>query len=163
MKKIILSIALVLITATSAFSQGNFKVGVNAGLPVGDLEEFTTFHLGADLAYMFGVAETIQLGPMVGYSHFFGDSGEEGPLSWEVEDIQFVPVALSGRVNLTSFFLGADLGYALGINDGNDGGFYYRPQVGFNLGKLGLVASYSGVSLDGGSANSVNLGIEFGL
>ena len=157
MKKLLLLLVVAILGGTSVFSQGNLKLGVNAGIPVGDLEEASDFQLGADLAYMFGIAETIQVGPMVGYSHYFGASGNEGGMEWEVDDIQFLPIALSGRIKFTSLFLGADLGYALGLSDGLDNGFYYRPQLGYDFGRIGLIASYSGVSLDGGSANSINL------
>ncbi|UJH91482.1 hypothetical protein LZ575_01630 [Antarcticibacterium sp. 1MA-6-2] len=163
MKKLILLVVLAVMGFTSSYGQGNFRLGVNAGLPIGDAADLTTFQLGADVAYMLSLADVAAVGPMVGYSHFFGDSGEEGDFEWEVDDVQFVPIAASGRFNLLSLALGLDLGYAVGLNDGNDGGFYYRPQVGFNLGPVGLIASYQGISMDGGSISSVNLGVEFGL
>lgn len=163
MKKIILLFLVALLGFSTSYGQGNMRFGVNAGLPLGDAADFTTFQLGADVAYMVSLADVASVGPMVGYSHFFGDSGEEGDVSWEVDDVQFVPIAASGRFTLLALALGLDLGYALGINDGNDGGFYYRPQVGFSLGPVGLIASYQGISRDGGSISSVNLGVEFGL
>lgn len=148
---------------SSAFAQGDLKLGVNGGIPVGDAEEFTNFQLGADVAYMFNLVETFEVGPMIGYSHYFGDSGTDGDLSFEVEDVQFIPLAVTGRVRLLNFFAGTDLGYAIGINDGNDGGFYYRPHLGYELGLFGLLISYSGTSSDGATLASVNLGVEFGL
>lgn len=157
MKKTILLLALACMGFGSAYCQG-LKLGVNAGIPVGDISDFSSFQVGADIAYMIGVAEVASVGPMVGYSHFFIDSEFDA-----VEDAMFLPIAASGRFNLLSLALGLDLGYALGLNDGNDGGFYYRPQVGFSLGRLGLIASYQGISMDGGSVASVNLGLEFGL
>ena len=55
------------------------------------------------------------------------------------------------------FTVGLDLGYAVGINDGNDGGVYYRPMFGYNINeKIQLNASYRGVSL--GDANRVYYG-----
>lgn len=148
---------------TSSYSQGNFRLGVNAGLPIGDAADFTSFQLGADVAYMLSLADVAAVGPMVGYSRFFGDSGEKGGIEWEGDDLQFVPLAASARFNLLSLALGLDLGYALGLTDGIDGGLYYRPQVGFNIGPIGLIASYQGISRDGGAFSSVNLGVEFGL
>lgn len=164
MKKLLLLIGLILFSFTSMQAQGHFKIGVNGGIPIGDADDFTTFQLGADVAYMFDVADMFQVGPLVGYSIFFGDSQTIGNVKVEIDDVQFVPVAASGRLGLTdSFFLGADLGYAIGVNDGNDGGFYYRPQVGYDFGMVGLVLSYSGVSRDGSNFSSINLGVEFGL
>lgn len=164
MKKFILLLVLVAMGSISSYGQGNFRFGANAGLPIGDAADFTTFQLGADIAYMVDLAGVASLGPMVGYSHFFGDSGEEvGGINWEVDDVQFLPIAASGRFTFLSLALGLDIGYALGLNDGMDGGFYYRPQVGFSIGPVGLIGSYQGISRDGGSMASVNLGVEFGL
>lgn len=164
MKKSILFVAIAFLGFTSAYSQeGNFSLGVNAGIPVGDIEEFTTFSLGGDVAYRFEVVEQFRVGAVVAYSHFFGDSGEEDGTTWEVDDIQFLPLAASGRFMAESFFIGADVGYALGINDGNEGGFYYRPHAGYDFGKLGVLVSYSGISRDGFTVSAVNLGVEFKL
>lgn len=155
--KNLLIIGALMCAITSGFSQG-FKAGVNLGIPVGDASDYANVQAGADVAYLFGVAETFSVGPMLGYSNFFP---EESDL---YDNIQFLPVAASGRLGLgDAFFLGADVGYGIGLNDGNDGGFYYRPQVGYDFGLVGLVASYMGVSRDGGSISSVNLGVEFGL
>lgn len=164
MKKIILLFVLSFMGFTSIFGQGNFRLGVNAGLPIGDAADFTTFQLGTDIAYMVNLGEVASLGPMLGYSHFFGDSGEEvGGVTFEADDVQFLPIAASGRLTILSLALGLDLGYAVGISDENDGGFYYRPQVGFSIGPVGLIASYQGISMDGGNIASLNLGVEFGL
>ena len=163
MKKILLS-AIALITMSVAHSQeGNFSIGINGGIPVGDIDEFATFNLGGEAAYRFDLSEQFQLGAVAGYSHFFGDSGEDEFGSWEVEDLQFLPLAASARVNVSTFFVGADVGYALGINDGNEGAFYYKPHVGLNFGQLGVLASYSGISRDNFIVSSVNLGIEYKL
>lgn len=162
MKTTILTAAIAILSLTSAFSQqGNFTIGINGGIPVGDMEELTTFNLGADVAYRVGLGQQFELGGLLGYSHFFGDSGEEGDVSWEVDDIQFLPLAASARFKGGAFLAGADLGYAVGINDGNDGGFYYRPHLGYNFGNMALIASYSGISIDEFTVSSVNLGLEF--
>lgn len=166
MKKFLFSVLFFLFFgAFSSFAQGDLRVGINAGIPVGDASDITTFHLGADLSYLFEVAEVISVGPMIGYSHFFGDEIDfNGMGTMDIDDINFLPIAASGKIGLMNgLSLGLDLGYALGLNDGNDGGFYYRPKVGFNLVGIGLIASYSGVSVDGGTFSSVNLGVEFGL
>ena len=60
------------------------------------------------------------------------------------------------------FMLGADLGYALGMNEGNDGGFYYRPMAGYNVSaQFQVNLSYIGVSVDGGSWSTINLGASY--
>lgn len=167
MKKLLLTLLIVCgmgIFNSSAQATTDFKVGIHAGIPVGDMADFSDFNAGADVAYLFGLAGIVEVGPLVGYSRYFVedvDLGEFGSL--EMDDASFLPVAASGRVDLGPVFAGLDLGYAVGLNDGNDGGFYVRPKVGFGFFGLNLVGSYSAISMDGGDVSSVNLGLEFGF
>jgi hypothetical protein len=156
MKKLLLILVFIVFGSAISYAQGEFRMGVNAGVPLGDADDFSTLNFGADFAYLFGVADVFSVGPLVAYSHFLGDG--------EGVDYHFIPVAASGRFGLSNaFFIGADLGYAIGADPGNDGGFFYRPKLGYDFGLIGLIASYSGIEIDGGSFNSVNLGIEFGF
>ncbi len=162
MKRLVLIMCFAFLGTYAMQAQSGLRIGANIGLPVGDIEEVSNFQVGADLAYMVGVADMLYVGPKIGYTRFFMDEDDIG--GFEVDDPAFLPISASGRVSLArGFFFGTDLGYAVGLNDGNDGCFYYRPQVGYNFGKIGLVGSYTGISVDGGSFGSINLGIEFGL
>lgn len=163
MKKLLLLTMLIFLGYSTSYGQAGFTVGVNGGIPIGDADDYSNFQLGADVAYRVGLAGMFEVGGLVGYSVYFADDQEIGGVTIETDDIQFIPVAASGRLGLTSFFVGLDLGYAIGVNDGNDGGFYYRPQVGYDLGIIGILASYSGVSTDGDNISSINLGVEFGF
>lgn len=164
MKRLILIFCFTLLGIAALQAQSGLRVGANIGLPVGDSEEVSNFQLGADLAYMVGVADMLYVGPKVGYTRFFIEDMESDLVSIDIEDPAFLPIAASGRVSLVrGFFFGVDLGYAVGLNDGNDGGFYYKPQAGYNFGKIGLMLSYMGISVDGGNFDAINLGIEFGL
>ncbi|WP_423819505.1 hypothetical protein V5739_02335 [Salinimicrobium sp. TIG7-5_MAKvit] len=153
MKKFLCSLIFIAVGFTSTYAQRDIRLGVNAGIPVGDISDASDFNVGADIAYLMGF-ENFQLGPMIGYNHFFVD---------EFDDISFLPLAATARFSLANLELGADLGYALGLTDGIDGGFYYKPKIGFNLFGVGLIGSYTGISIDGGTASSVNLGVEFRL
>jgi len=153
MKKFLCSLIFIAVGFTSTYAQRDIRLGVNAGIPVGDISDASDFNVGADIAYLMGF-ETFQLGPMVGYNHFFVD---------DFDDISFLPLAATARFSLANLELGADLGYALGLTDGIDGGFYYKPKIGFNLFEVGFIGSYTGISIDGGTASSVNLGVEFRL
>ncbi|WP_029033705.1 hypothetical protein [Salinimicrobium terrae] len=164
MKKYLYTFLFLALAFSSTYAQGDIRLGVNAGLPLGDAADISSFGLGADVAYLVGMGDTFQVGPMVGYSHFFGEDLDlGGGNSIELDDIQFLPLAATARFSLMTLELGADVGYALGINEGNDGGFYYKPKVGFNLFGLALIASYTGISRDGGTFSSLNLGAEFRL
>lgn len=163
MKKLVL--LSMLFFAVSAVQAQDIKVGVHGGIPVGDISDASDFTLGLDVAYLFTPVEMFQVGPMLGYSHYFMNDVDMGSFGTvEVDDASFLPIAASGRFSLgDAVFAGADLGYAVGLNDGNDGGFYYRPKLGFDLLGVWVVGSYEGISMDGGSVSSVNVGVEFGF
>ena len=153
MKKLVL-ISMLFFAVSAVQAQENFKFGGNLGIPVGDADAYD-INYGADAAYFFDVSDGFLAGPMIGFTGYSADGF----------NVSFLPIAASGRYMFSDslFFLGADLGYALGLEDGVDGGFYYRPKVGYDLGFLGLIASYSGISVDGGTFSSINLGVEFSL
>lgn len=153
MKKFLCSLIFLAFGFSTTYAQGDIRLGVNAGIPVGDISDASDFNGGADIAYLMGF-DTFQVGPMVGYNRFFVD---------EFDDWSFLPLAATARFGLAGLELGADVGYALGLTDGLDGGFYYRPKIGFSLFGLGLIGSYTGISMDGGTASSINLGVEFRL
>ncbi|QBA63659.1 outer membrane beta-barrel protein [Muriicola soli] len=164
MKKVLFT-AFLFVAGLSLQAQEGPSIGINAGIPTGDASDFSGFSLGIDFTYLWSVSDKFDAGAAVGFSNAFGKEIETGLGSIEIDDIQFLPVAAAGRVHLTEdFSAGVDLGYAVGINDGNDGGFYYRPMVGYSLNeKLGLSLSYTGISLDGGDWNTINLGLMMAL
>lgn len=166
MKKVFYLFLFGVFTISSIHAQ-EFKIGINGGLPLGDIEDSYSFAVNLDASYLFEVNDVFSAGPSVSVFHYFGDSIDFGGLgSFDIEDATFLPIGGTARFNVSeSFVLGADLGYGIGIApDGNDGGFYYKPQAIYNVSEnVGIKASYSGVSIDGGTFSSVNLGVEFGL
>ena len=161
MKNLFLLSIIAVFAMGSVNAQGQFKGGVNLGLPIGDAGDLATFAIAVDLGYLFEISDTFDAGVVAGFSHSFGD--EIG--GFEIDDIQFLPLAAAGRLSVSDeFTLGADLGYAVGINEGNDGGFYYSPRAQYSISEaIDLVLAYRGVSKDGGSFDILSLGVEFGL
>ncbi len=164
MKKLLFIACFVLIGIT-AQAQNEFRGGVNLGLPIGDAGDFATFAIAVDLGYLFEITEEVQVGPTLGYSHSFGDEIDTILGSIEVDDVQFLPIAATGHYNFTEeFWFGLDLGYAIGINDGNDGGFYYSPRVAYGVTeRIDILAAFRGVSVDGDSWDIISLGVEIGF
>lgn len=118
----------------------NFRAGINGGLVIGDFSEAYTFGLGIELSHHWGVSKTIDIGVASGFFNAFGESIEfdtfGSALATEFANIQYLPVAASLRVypgKNVGFKFGGDVGYALGINEGNEGGLYYRPTLGIDL------------------------------
>ncbi len=149
--------------ATASKSGKGFKIGVNAQLPTGDVAEFTPFGLGLDVAYLFEVSENFDAGVATGFSNIFVKSDFNDFL----DPFQYLPIAAAatGRFNATEdFSLGADLGYAVGISEGFDGGFYYKPLVGYMISDAAqLNLSYVGISIEDLTFSTLNFGVLFSL
>ena len=165
MKKFILIAVLVFSGWTAqAQAQDEFVLSGEIGLPIGDASDFTTFNFGIQVGYLLGVAESVQVGGKLGYSHSFGDEIDTllGPI--DLDDVQFLPIAAAGRYHFSDVFLfGLDLGYAVGLNDGNEGGFYYSPYFAYGVSdNVDLFAAFRGVSNDG-SFDVISIGVEFGF
>jgi hypothetical protein len=87
-------------TISSVFSQINFKIGVNAGIPIGDGENVTTFQLGFDIAYLYPVSDLFIVYPLVGYLRYFGDDISTFLGTIKVDEFSFLPIAASARFGL---------------------------------------------------------------
>ena len=161
MKKLVLCIALAIFGFANVNAQG-FKLGANVGIPVGDASDVSSFTIGVDVNYLWEASEAFDAGIAVGFTNNFLKSEWD---DYGFSDVQFLPIAAAGRFSVSEGFkIGADLGYAIGIDDGNDGGFYYRPMAGFDVSEnIEINLSYSGVSVDGGTWSVISLGIMFGL
>ncbi|MES2240009.1 MAG: hypothetical protein V4497_07085 [Bacteroidota bacterium] len=154
MKKIILTVAALFAFGFANAQSGAFRLGAHVGLPTGDIKDGSSVNLGVDVAYTWSVAEGLDAGITTGYTSYLGKKG------WG--DASFVPVAATAQFTLTdNWFIGADLGYGIGVNNGNDGGFLYQPKFGYQMDKTGIYVSYKGISVNGGTFSSVNLGVSF--
>ena len=157
MKKLVL-MAVVALFGFTATAQG-FGAGVNVGLPIGDAGDVASFNIGVDLNYLWEVSEDFAAGVTAGYSHNILKSEFDA-----FDDVQFVPIAVRGAYSASDFTIGADIGYGVGINAGNDGGFLWAPRVGDGISdSTDIVLSYNNISQDGSTWSTINLGVNFAL
>src|SRR6185312_4326751 len=85
MKKIIMCLIAATAISVTSFAQNRpedinsknswLKVGVNAGVPFGQLAETSTFTLGAELKGQLMTTKHLGLGITTGYNHFFPKEG----------------------------------------------------------------------------------------
>ena len=172
MKKLFLTGALALFGLMSAQkTESGFRLGVNAGIPVGDFGKLTTFTAGVDLAYLYPLAENFRLGVATGYSHYFGKKTKTDlilvTLKNEVPDVGIIPVAATAEFTFgdSNVFLGADLGYAFFTKKdfkNENGSFYYQPKLGYSFDKRhDLYFSYKGFTRNNANVGSINLGYAY--
>lgn len=201
MKKVFLLAAFAVFSFTSVNAQeentvnkvidqaknGGFYIGANIGVSVlnssvinsipgsNNVDDFGSFNFGFDVAYLFEVTENLEVGLLVGYTHYVaggeyynGDINDNGDLIYaDFKDASFVPISSSARYYFGDrrFFGGFDLGYAINVagDDGVDGGIYFRPKFGFNLGMITLIGSYQRVGGDADYGNVNNGGTYYSL
>ncbi|MGY0392278.1 hypothetical protein ACW5R3_06975 [Bizionia sp. KMM 8389] len=166
---------------------GGFYVGANIGLPLSATSDISAFNFGFDGAYLFEVIDNLEVGGLVGYTHFIADGSYNYSSFWDEDfvviedykDASFIPIAASARYYFADrkFFGGLDLGVGVNVSGDAKSGFYARPKFGFDLGALALIASFQSISggvdygdtyyggsyVSGSGFNSFNFGVEFGF
>jgi len=146
MKKLVIAFA-ALFAMTQSFAQDKeithnnswLKAGVNVGIPVGNLSDYSNFAAGIDVSGQYLVNPNFGIGITSGYTHFFPKSG--------LESFGTVPVGALLRYYPRSkgFFAGTDLGYTFITKGDNKGGFYVKPQLGYHNYDWNLFAFYNQV------------------
>ncbi|MDX8571115.1 hypothetical protein OZ666_05450 [Elizabethkingia sp. HX QKY] len=154
--------------AANAQTKGNFKLGTHIGVPTGNLADVATFNIGVDMAYLFNIDANFKAGFTTGYSHYFVKSITRNFLGRQItlrpDDIGIIPVAATAKYNFESnVFIGADLGYAFFVvgQDGTTGAFYFQPKLGYQSKNNEFYISYKGMSKEGTTIGSVNLGYAY--
>jgi len=143
---------------TGLFAQEGIKLGLQGSFPFDDFSDAVVLSVALDVGYMHALGEVVDAGIMTGFINGFPDTfgGDV-----DLPNVQFLPLAASFRIwPSNSFSFGGDVGQAFGINDGNDGGLYYRPVIGYLFGTNTEVNfSYTGIKLDGATWSTVNVGV----
>ena len=163
MKKLFLCAVMAFFGLSNVNAQGNFNAGVSLGLPVSATA--CTFNATFDINYLWEAGGNFKAGFATGFSNSFGRTTDNDIGYFDFPDVQFFFITGSARFTVSDkLTLGADLGHAVGINDGNDGGFYYAPRAQYAISDaIDVVLSFRGVIRDGDSFDVINLGVEFGL
>lgn len=144
-----------------------FKAGFHASTTLGDASDFANLGIGLDVYQHWGISKKMDLGFATGVQYYFGldstiDIGPQA-ITTRGEDTIYLPLAGLFRFYPTkSINLGGDIGYAIGLNDFSEGGFYYRPTLSFDLSpSSALNFSYAAVQVDGNEWTSVMGGVIF--
>ena len=116
MKKLLLSITLMM-AAFATYAQTTrdvedinennswLKLGINMGVPVGDIGDYSSFAFGLDVAGQFMRTDNFGLGVVSGYTQYFGKEN--------FQNFGAIPLGLMLRYypEPSGFFAGTDIGY----------------------------------------------------
>lgn len=173
MKKLVV-LAIAIFLGIGAYAQNGFNAGVYGGLPVGDASDTHSFNFGVDLSYLWEVSTDFSAGLTTGYHMGLGKDLPSELMSQNrflAEDSKFtnysvILVALVAVYTITTFSIGADIGYGIATGDGYNGGFHFRPAVSYSVSdNMQVQLSYLSVNESDLNVNwsTINLGLEFGL
>ncbi len=160
MKKLLLIGLFSFFLASTLQAQEGIRLGIQGGIPSGDFDEQISLMVGADVGYMWVLGEYFDLGLAAGYIHGFADNFDLESVTDERTDVQFLPLAGAIRFwPARKISIGGNVGQAIGINDGNDGGFYYRPMIGYMFNQTTEInVSYTSIDLDVATWNTISVG-----
>jgi len=158
-----LPLVLFALTCSIASSQEGFKIGAHGGIPIGDFNDQIGLVIGADVGYLWAPNKIFDIGIKAGFIHGFAETFKAETVSVKLPSMQFAPVAASVRIWVAkSFSFGGDVGQAFGLNEDNEGGFYYRPQIGFQTGPQSEINfSYTGINRDDVTCNTITFGYTY--
>ncbi len=158
-----LVIVFILFSLNNLFSQEEVNVGVNTGITIGNIENFSTFAYGLDANYLFEVSNNIKVGPSLNFVLYLPKefNGERK------DSFLYMPIGGSVRFHSASdaFYFGIDAGFAVGLSpSGDSGGIFFKPLLGYKLTdsfKFNLF--YSAVKKRQPTYSHLGLGIVYNL
>lgn len=156
MKKFLLAVVLLSGAAFSSFAQskdsGKFSIGLEAGLPVGDVKNLSNFAIGGSLKYDHPIAENTFITGSAGYTKFLSND--------DAKSIGYKLYAIPVKVGVKYFFAESFYGEAqvgaafanekvAGVSNSTTA-FAYSPGIGYAFGGgVDLGVRYEGWSKNG--------------
>lgn len=158
MKKVIFTLAI----ATLAFTAGaqdkkgsdkSFKpsIGLEVGLPIGDLGDASSFIVGGSLQGEYMAAETVGLTLNAGYLNISGKNGSGST--------GLVPVLAGAKFYFAEKFFGhAQAGLSFSTESGGGSAFTYAPGFGYNASEnFEVTLKYQAYSKNGFTGSFIGL------
>lgn len=122
------------------------KLGLNLGVPIGDLSDYSKLAFGVEAAAQFMRTDNYGLGITTGYTKYFNK--DNASLDGSAKGFGTIPLGLMFRYypQPTGFFAGTDVGYTFFTDfNRNQGGAYIRPQLGYHNYDWNIFAFYNQV------------------
>jgi len=172
MKKVLLLLTVICGLSVSSFAQssngGKWNIGVDAGIPLGNMHDISSFAIGASLKYEHPVATSTFVTLSAGYQRFLYSSDYKDFLkAFDIDKSGegIVPVKAGLKHYFSPGFFGeAQAGAAFSTESGGSTSFVYAPGIGYTFtGGFEAGVRYEGYSHDGGNQGmaALRLGYRF--
>jgi hypothetical protein len=158
MKKILFALTVLSIISLNSFAQtnkhGKFSVGLEGGLPVGNVKTTHSFAAGASLKYDLPIANNTAFTASAGYTFLEGKNipGYSDYAPYKEGALKFIPVKGGIKYNMIQgLYAEAQVGAALSVTNDYKIAFVYAPGIGYNFGdKVDFGVRYEGWSISSG-------------
>ncbi|MGY4537454.1 hypothetical protein ACVW0P_001873 [Mucilaginibacter sp. UYNi724] len=123
-------------TSTTTKSGIRYSIGVDAGIPVGDLKDTHKWNLGGSVQADIPVASQVFVTINAGYNNIFGKKDVGGVAGIDVTDIKLLPVKAGIKFfPVQNFYIQGEAGAAFLLNSDDtyhdkSVAFVYAPQIG---------------------------------
>jgi len=140
-----------------------YSVGVDAGLPTGNLSDTYSWNLGGSLQADIPVASQLFVTVNAGYNNFFGKDVTVAGVTASVQNIQLLPVKAGLKFfPVNNFYIQGEAGASFLLNKAdvaanNSAVFTYAPQVGYQFALAGSSYLDAGVRFENTSKLNSNL------
>ena len=149
MKKVLLSVAVILVSAASVNAQTKFSIAGNIGVVT---TTYGKLAAGADLQVDLPATTGLKITLSGGYENFSYKSN-----SGIKYNSGFIPLLAGAKFNLSTNLYGhAQLGYSISTVSGGSGAFTYAPSLGYMLSQnFDVSAKYIGLSNNGATSSAI--------
>lgn len=136
---------------------GMMSIDTQFGIPQGTDTFATDLQIGINFNYyFFEVTEKLSIGGRAGYNTYIISSKFSGS---DRDNEVFIMLGATSNYKLSkSIFVRFDLGYAVGLNEDNDGAIFYEPRLGYSFGNFDLFAYHHGFLTRSFDISSIGLG-----
>jgi hypothetical protein len=170
MKKALLLLTVLCGLSISSFAQssqgGKWNIGIDAGIPLGDMNNISNFAIGASVKYEHPIATSTFVTLSAGYQRFLYTSDIKDALKAFGIDKSgegLIPVKAGLKHYFSPGFFGeAQAGAAFSTESGGGTSFVYAPGIGYTF-TSGFEAGirYEGYSQDGGNQGQAALRLSY--
>lgn len=171
MKKVIFTLVIAAVGLTagaqdkkSSDKEFKFSIGVEAGLPLGDLKDASSFGIGGSAMGEYAAAENLGLTLSAGYMTFAGKTVEsvKGP------SLNLIPVLIGGKYHFNDKIYGhAQLGMTFasvkvaGVS-ASTSAFTYAPTIGFTPSEnIDIALKYQAYTKNSSSTSFLGLRVAY--
>jgi hypothetical protein len=146
---------------TTEPNKWRFGIGVEGGIPTGDIKDYSKFDLGGTARLQYGVAKNVGLTLTSGYYNFFADAAAKAVGG---KDVGIVPVKVGAKFFFNSpIYFGAEAGAGFETNYSKNTKLILSPGLGWANKSWDIGVRYESLSGQDDNYGTVAVRLAYGF